>query len=552
MRLICPLNVALVIFASTGPAPAQIGGQAPPQLFSVTTSGPAAVAGRADLRFEGIAFPVGPDTLLTSAAAIGNPAQFRPLVQFAQGSVPDRSIALAERAGSAQTFTATAVPSSGPAAAVALLRNEQQPALNPLRLSACGTGSAQLRLLAGTDIAVAPVLSGGVVTHFRLMQQVTWDAARALGAPALDGEGRVVGLLTDATADGQQVAITPIAAITQLLPRDTPIACDPRVNTRDLANLLQTTDELLERVRIVEERLEAQSVQIEDTGRAVNVVISGLADVADVLPTLAAARANQQDIGPILETLSEKLKPAQPLVRTVTSISTILQRPTWTTKAKIADRSLTLTFTYRMQLPGRAFSPTLRLCTRVVAPYQGNRESDQYFRTPNFYAAAVRTDPGRLVRCKEVIVNVPDRDSPSEWGEYRAELYLSDFEYDFRQYTEGRNWIDPDYEWNRIIFIALVKPGADAQGQGGGADLQGGTVVQRALIRLPDIGDSVATALPVECRAFDSDQEVIDFLAERRPPVSPSDLSNTGFDDVSGLELDPANASDECVLSSAP
>ena len=26
MRLICPLNVALVIFASTGPAPAQIGG----------------------------------------------------------------------------------------------------------------------------------------------------------------------------------------------------------------------------------------------------------------------------------------------------------------------------------------------------------------------------------------------------------------------------------------------------------------------------------------------------------------------------------------------
>ena len=46
--------------------------------------------------------------------------------------------------------------------------------------------------------------------------------------------------------------------------------------------------------------------------------------------------------------------------------------------------------------------------------------------------------------------------------------------------------------------------------------------------------------------------QVIDFLAERRPPVSPSDLSNTGFDDVSGLELDPANASDECVLSSAP
>ena len=77
-------------------------------------------------------------------------------------------------------------------------------------------------------------------------------------------------------------------------------------------------------------------------------------------------------------------------------------------------------------------------------------------------------------------------------------------------------------------------------------------MVQRALIRLPDIGDSVATALPVECRAFDSDQEVIDFLAERRPPVSPSDLSNTGFDDVSGLELDPANASDECVLSSVP
>lgn len=551
MRSIGPVQVALFVLAATGPALAQSGGQAAPQLYVVTASGPAAVQGRGNLDFAGVAFAVGPDTLVTAAGAIGDPARFSPRVRFAASSIPDRTITLDGPGGDAPSFTATVAPSAaGPA--VALGRNEQRQALVPARLSACAGGDAQIALPGEVRIAAVPVQSGGVVTHYRLAQPAGRDGAPFLGAPVLDESGRVTGVLTDATADGRQVAVTPIAAIAHLVPPATPIACDPRVSAGDLARLRVEADQLLDRIKAAEDQLAAQSVQIENTGQAMNVVISGLADVADVLPVLNRDGANPQDLGPTLERLSEKFRPARPLVSTVTSISTILQRPAWATKAKVADGKLTLTFAYRMQLPGPAFSPTLRVCTRIVTPYQGGRESDQYFRTTRFYAAAVATDPGLLVRCKEVWVNVPDRDGPSEWGEYRAELYLSDFEHEFRQYSRDRNWIGPDYDWNRVIFVALVKPDANPPGQGGGPDPQGGMVIQRVMIRLPDdTGDGAGKTLPVECVTFDSDQKVIDFLANKRPPVSPPDLSSTGFDDISGLELDPANASDECVVSSA-
>lgn len=525
MRLIDPLKIALFIFMAAGPAPAQ---QAEPQLFSVTATGPSAVPGRGPLTFRGIAFAIGPDSLLSAQGAVGDPARFSPAVRFARASVPDRTIELSGDGG--PSFPAGVAAVDGPAAV--LVRNPQELPLARARLSACPPGQAGLRLRADGEIPVEPVLSGGVVTHYRVTRPDGWDGRGFLGAPLLDGEGRVAGMLAEVADDGRHVAIAPLAALAHLVPQATPIDCDPRPAT-GIAALNRTTGALSARVGKTEGML-------QETQQALNVVTSGLADVADIF---AAPGEGQADIGPVLRLLRDTLRPAQPLAGRVSSISTILQRPTWTTKAKFSDSSLTLTltFAYGMQLPGPPFSPTLHLCSRLLMPYKGQRDSGQYFRSPAFYAEAAR--PGR---CKEAFVNLPNPGGLSDWGEYRAELYLNDFEHEFREYAAGRNWIDPSHPWNRVIFVALVRPEA-----AGGADPQGAAVIQRALIRLPEGGEGSGGARPVECRVFDSDQAVIDFLAEMQPPVSPSDQSTTGFDDLPRLKLDPANASDECVPSSA-
>ncbi|MBB1498416.1 hypothetical protein [Paracoccus sp. MC1862] len=513
------------IFTAAGPALSQ---PAEPQLFAVTATGPAAVPGREPPPFRGVAFAIGPDSLLTAQGAVGDPARFSPAVRFAKTSVPDRTIELFGNGGPA--FPAGVAAADGPAAV--LVRSPQEPPLARARLSACPPGQAGLRLRADGEIPVEPVLSGGVVTHYRVTRPDGWDGRGFLGAPLLDGEGRVAGMLADVADDRRHVAIAPMAALAHLVPQATPIDCDPRPAT-GIAALNRTTGALSARVGKTEGML-------QETQQALNVVTSGLADVADIF---AGPGEGQADIEPVLRLLRDTLQPAQPLAGRVSSISTILQRPTWTTKAKFSDSSLTLTltFAYRMQLPGRPLSQTLHLCSRLLMPYQGQRDSEQYFRSPAFYAAAAR--PGR---CKEAFVNLPNPGGPSDWGEYRAELYLNDFEHEFREYVAGRNWIDPAHPWNRVIFVALVRPEA-----AGGPDPQGAAVIQRALIRLPEGGDGSGGARPVECRVFDSDQEVIDFLAEMQPPVSPSDLSTTGFDDLPRLKLDPANASDECVPSSA-
>ncbi|WP_134724324.1 hypothetical protein [Paracoccus luteus] len=548
MRIIEGLGTAVLLGLAAVPFAAQPARAAPLQVFSLTATGPSAIPGRSDLRLRGIAFAVSRDTLLTAPLAIGVAADFAQNPQFGRDGVPARAIQLdALGPGEQPTLSAQARPFAGRVAV--LDRGAQQPALTPMPLSACAVQDADhvVQAAGGAAVTVTPVRDGGVVTHFDVAQPAGgWDARASLGAPVLR-DGRVIGVVTDATADGRSVEVTPIAAVADLLPEDAEVDCDPRVSVGALDDMRSDMQDIARRLSGLDSDIRAQTSRVEAAEQTAQLAMSALADVAGDLSDLQTALTSGTDIEPILNRMSLRLQRKLPLVNAVSTIEDYLQRPTWKARAKSDGGELQLTFSYRTQLPGPQFSDRLRLCMRVINPVQSSDDQQHYFRARPFYAAAAQQDEAGLVRCERV--NVASSAVLTDSGEYRFEVWRSDLAGMFDDYREDRDWIPRGYEWSGLFYAALVRPapgGTGPAGPAGSADEQGDQVILRVLVKFPDRQGGDGGVVPVQCMLFDSDQSVIDFLAQRAPRSD-----SMGFDDVSGLDLDPQNTSDECVLASA-
>lgn len=536
MRKLDLLAITACVWSASCPLAAQQLQLVPSQIFSVRAEGPSSISARRDLALQGIAFAVSPDTLLTAPLAIGAAADFRAEQQFSQGSVPARTITLRDQVGAAQPLDAQAQSTTRVAV---LIRDIDAPPLKPLLLSACPVVDAEhLVHVTGTSgIAVRPVRNGQMVTHFRVTQQVAdWnDALSLLGAP-VHRDGRVVGILTDATADGMNLEVATIAEIADALPPDAKIECDPRVSLARLVGLESQLNALNGRVFGMDQRLNVQSNRTAAAEKTIAIVSRALFDVANDLADMQIALDEDKDIQPILNRMSERLKSNTPLLTTVSTIESFLQSPTWRGKAKIDSGKLSLTFSYRSQMPGPQFSDELKLCVRIIKPYRATEDAHHNFRAAEFYANALKQDATKLVLCDWSPVANPG--SVKNEGQYIFETYRGDLKYMFDAYRESKDWIPADYKWNGLAYAVLIKPGRE--GTGGEED----TVILKGLILVPD-DPAGAASQPVECILFETDQNLIDFLANRAGPIA-----NASFDDVSNPILDPENASDECVLSS--
>jgi|GEM_PF-4712760 len=551
MRGLDALACAVALTFAAGPSigqPSRQDGAAEPgprQVFSVRTSGAAAVKGR--IERSGMAFAITPDILLTAPYAVGRARDFMTAPPFGEGGVPTRTVELRDLGDDAEEASVSPAgvrPPEGPV--VLLTQGSGQPPLSPLPLSACALKDGSYQLLAAADSPLAavrlrPAFVGGTMTHFRVRSSPRDWRKWALGAAVVGDDGKVAAVLTDVDADGLAAAAVPIADVVALLPDGADLACDPRVDAPAFAAMQGDVKGLAARLEEVQADVRGLSVRVEAAEETGNLAMSTLADVGSDLDRIRAALVSGSDISDLLEGMKKRLQGNAPLMPTVSTIDAYLRRPTWTVRAKTEAGVLTLTFVYRTQLPGPPFSPAPRLCMRLIKPFQGDEAAHFDFRSPRFYAAAMREDTGRLVKCETL--QLANRSDLMDHGEYRSQTDRRDLESMFAAYREEQDSLPPGYDWGGLAYAVLIRPdtGATAAGQGQPTQDQ---VILRALILVPEAGTGTA-ALPVQCVLFDSDQNVIDFLAQKRPPAS------AAFDDVSGLDLDPQNKSDECVPASA-
>ncbi|WP_265502573.1 hypothetical protein [Paracoccus beibuensis] len=500
----------------------------------MTTSGPSAVSGVAEMRLDGIAFAIGNGLLLTAPTAVGADEDFRLAPDFGETGVPLRSVELRDLATS-RTSTAE-VQAMGAAVLLALREGSE---LVPLPLSACAVEDADhlIPMTGAGDMAIRPVRRGPMVTHFRVVPQMErWEPARDLqGSPVMRG-GRAVGILTGASEDGLSLKVTPVADIVDMLPPGVAVACDPRVRPDEVKTVNRDVDRLTRRIAEMGKKLESQESRTEAAEATMRITMNALADVADDLTQLQAAITSGGDVQPILNRMSSRLKPSAPLLTTVSTIESFLQRPNWRAQAKMDAGKLHLTFSYRTQMPGPRFSDQLQLCLRLIKPHQPQVASDHDFRSTRFYQAATRQDDSALVWCDWE--NIANPGVLTDEGRYIFETYRDDLNYMFDLYRAENDWIPEDREWSGLAYAALIKPASDATGEATDS------VILRALILAPDDTDSMSPQ-PAECMLFETDQDIIDYLANRAPAARDGSL-----DDVPGLTLDPENTSDECVSSS--
>lgn len=517
----------LVCFAS-GPVAAQPLQLAPSQVFAVTTEGPSSIENANDLALPGVAFAVSSDILLTAPMAIGSDDAFRAEPRFSQGGVPMRRISLRDLVGTAQETMAHALSTDR---AVILVRNDARPALRALPLSACPMADAEhlVQVTATEGIAVLPTRAGKRVTHFRVPPQApSWeDAGLHLGAPVLRNN-MVIGILTDASADGRSLEVTSIAEIADALPMTVDIDCDPRFQQR----IKEVKRTLLD----LEKDLKNQSERVRALAETVAIALRAMADVAEDLKDLQEAMANGRDTQPILKRMGERLETSVPLMTTISSIENHLLRPMWQVQAKMKQGRLSLTYSYSTQIPGPPYNDEMKLCLRILKPYRTNDPADEDFRRAEFYAAAMQKDDAKLVQCEWA--GAANIGTIADNGKYIFEINPDQLNRQVETYFADNDWIPPDLKWSGLSYAVLLRPDFDDT-----ADRD--PVILRALIRTPDSFGEAASR-PVECRLFETEQGLIDFVIRLATPTDGADVI-----DVTSSELDPQNTSDVCVLSSA-
>lgn len=538
MRAVSVIACGMALTFAAGPSNGDI--------YTVETEGDHAIKGRIELSGEAVA--VSPSALVTAGRVVGMKKDFRSAASADHPGLPMRDITIRnprDAGGAPIKVTAGARPTSGNV--VILIPDDAPVPLVPEPLSACPLvegGTYELRAASAghQPVGELDVFSAGHVTRFSALSG--WDPSQALGKAVYDQEGRVAGIVTDAAPDGTAVEFTPIADMVNLLPQDAVIDCDPRLDSRDIAELENGIKGLLRRVQEAEQaardlkgRVAAAEQRLTTAEQTGNFAVDVLADVATDLEKINATRARGGDISPMLESMKTRLQSLR-LAPTVKTIDALLRRPDWSAGAKSLEGNLVLTFTYRTQLPGPAFSDSLRLCLRAIKPYKSSEDIHD-FRTVAFYSKATTDDPERLVKCVTTNVNIPA--GRSDLGQYVFEVphdYLTDL---FEEYRASRDWLPADYVWSGLTYAVLVKPGGAPGGQAEGAPDE---VILHMLIIPPD--DSRPGASAVQCRLFENEQKVIDLLA-----LSDWASDQTAFDDVRGVILDAENTSDECVQASS-
>ena len=508
-------------------------GQSPAEVFQVTTIGEHSVKGKVEL--SGTAFAVTPDLLLTTTEAVGAAREYK----AEQSGLPRRTITISSPGdASAARMSVTVGERLLGGEVVALIPVEGAP-MEPEALSACPPregASYEIRSPSfdGEVVGQIEVFSSGLATRFTA--RTGWDSKQAAGSPVLDPEGRAVGILTSAAPDASAVGFLPFSDIVHFLPENADIACDPRQALVDLQTDIDGLSRQVREAARVVRRLQDKVAAAEAAG---NFAIDVLADVATDLEQINAARSKNEPITPMLESMKTRLQSLK-LAPTVRTIDALLRRPDWLAKAKSLGGNLTLTFTYRTQLPGPPFSPVLKLCLRAIKPYEGIG-SKHDFRAVEFFSRATADDAEPMVACKATNVNIPS--GRQDVGQYAFEVAGSEMTDLFEVYRQDSSFLPEEYKWSGLTYAALVRPGDQL---GDGEARRPDEVILHMLILPPDRrDDSPPGAAAVQCKLFEDAQRVIDFLS-----LDDWQPSQIAFDDVEGVVLDPENESDECVQPS--